>query len=205
MPWTMPAETAPHHRTWMTFPREGFTLGATDEERAAGYEAWTATALAVAEFEPVTMVVDPSERDRARRVLGSDIEVIEAPIDEFWMRDVGPTFVHDDERPDALGAIDWTFNGWGGQEWAEWGRSGDLKRTIAEAAGAELVETDLVNEGGGFHVDGEGTVLATETVQLDPGRNPGADKATVEAEFARTIGARKVVWLPRGLTRDYEE
>ena len=29
--------------------------------------------------------------------------------------------------------------------------------------------------------------------------------ARVEAELARTIGATKVVWLPRGLTRDYDE
>ena len=63
----------------------------------------------------------------------------------------------------------------------------------------------LVNEGGGIHVDGEGTVLATETVQLDPRRNPFADKARVEAEFARTIGATKTIWLPRGLTRDYDD
>jgi agmatine deiminase len=61
----------------------------------------------------------------------------------------------------------------------------------------------LVNEGGGIHVDGEGTVLLTETVQLDPRRNPYADKARVEAELARTIGATHAVWLPRGLTRDY--
>lgn len=205
MGWMMPAETAPQRRTWMAFPREGFTLGDTDAARAAGYDAWTATAHAVAEYEPVTMVVDPTERERARRMLGSHIEIIEAPIDEFWMRDVGPTFVLDDERPDALGAVDWTFNGWGGQEWAEWGRSSGLKRTIAEAAGAELIDSSLVNEGGGIHVDGEGTVLATETVQLDPGRNPGLDKAAVESEFARTLGATSVVWLPRGLTRDYEE
>lgn len=63
----------------------------------------------------------------------------------------------------------------------------------------------LVNEGGGIHVDGLGTVLATETVQLDPRRNPYADKERIEAEFARTIGATRVVWLPRGLTRDYDE
>ena len=50
-----------------------------------------------------------------------------------------------------------------------------------------------MNEGGGIHVDGEGTVLATETVQLDPRRNPYADKARVEAEFAGTIGATKTV------------
>jgi agmatine deiminase len=48
-------------------------------------------------------------------------------------------------------------------------------------------------------------VLVTETVQLDPRRNPFADKARVEAELHRTIGATTVVWLPRGLTRDYDE
>jgi agmatine deiminase len=63
----------------------------------------------------------------------------------------------------------------------------------------------MVNEGGGIHVDGEGTVLLTETVQLDPRRNPDLDRAQVEAEVARTLGARHAVWLPRGLTRDYEE
>ena len=44
-----------------------------------------------------------------------------------------------------------------------------------------------------------------ETVQLDPRRNPYADKARVEAELARTIGATHPIWLPRGLTRDYDE
>ncbi|MEN0022421.1 MAG: agmatine deiminase family protein, partial [Microbacterium sp.] len=61
------------------------------------------------------------------------------------------------------------------------------------------------NEGGGIHVDGEGTVLLTDTVQLDPRRNPYADRQRVEAEMARTLGATKAVWLPRGLTRDYDD
>jgi agmatine deiminase len=200
----MPSETAEHTRTWMAFPREGITLGGTDAERSAGYAAWTAVAHAVAEFEPVTMVVDPSETARARRMLSSGIELLEAPLDEFWMRDVGPTFVIDESRRGLLGAVDWTFNGWGDHEWSEWRLSAGLGRVVAEAAGAELVSSLLVNEGGGIHVDGIGTVLVTETVQLDPRRNPYADRARVEAELRRTIGATRVVWLPRGLTRDYD-
>jgi agmatine deiminase len=189
----------------MAFPREGLTLGDTDAAREEGYDAWTAVARAVAEFEPVTMVADPSEVERARRMLGSDIEILEAPLDEFWMRDVGPTFVVDDDRPGVLGAVDWTFNGWGAPDWAEWRLSAELGRIVGAAAGAEIVSSLLVNEGGGIHVDGEGTVLLTETVQLDPRRNPFADRARVEAELARTIGATTFVWLPRGLTRDYDD
>lgn len=205
MVWRMPSETAPHERTWMAFPRAGQTLGDVPSEQEECYAAWTATAHAIVEFEPVTMVVDPSERDRARRMLSSEVEIVEAPLDEFWMRDFGPTFVVDDERPGALGAVDWIFNGWGAPEWAEWHLSAQIGRTVTDLVGAELISSMLVNEGGGIHVDGEGTVLLTETVQLDPRRNPYADRARVEAELARTIGTTRAIWLPRGLTRDYDD
>ncbi|WP_460782083.1 agmatine deiminase family protein [Microbacterium shaanxiense] len=201
----MPAETAEHTRTWMAFPREGFTLGDTAAAREEGYAAWTAVAHAIIEFEPVTMVVDPTEIAHARRMLDSSIEILEAPVDEFWMRDMGPTFVVDDDRPDVLGAVDWIFNGWGAPAWAEWQKSAQIARTVGEAIGAEVVSSLLVAEGGGLHVDGAGTVLLTETVQLDPRRNPLADRARVEAEMARTIGADQAIWLSQGLTRDYDD
>ncbi|ANJ28151.1 agmatine deiminase family protein [Agromyces aureus] len=205
MTWRMPAETAPHDRTWMAFPTAGTTLGESTADHEEAYTAWTAVAHAVAEFEPVTMLVDPTERERAAQRLGSGITQVEAPVDEYWMRDHGPTFVVDDERPGVLGAVDWIFNGWGDHEWSEWRKSAEHARIIAELVGAELVSSVLVNEGGGIHVDGAGTVLLTETVQLDPRRNPYADRARVEAEMARTIGATKAVWLSRGLTRDYDD
>ena len=201
----MPSETAPHERTWMAFPAAGPALGDTSAAREECYESWSAVARAVAEFEPVTMVADPAEVRRARRMLGSGVEVVEAPVDEFWMRDVGPTFVVDDARPGILGAVDWAFNGWGAPAWSEWRKSAEIARVVCDLVGSELVSSTLVNEGGGIHVDGEGTVLVTETVQLDPNRNPYLDRARVEAELERTIGVRHAVWLPRGLTRDYDD
>ncbi len=53
---------------------------------------------------------------------------------------------------------------------------------MAGRAGAAVHTSRLVNEGGGVHVDGEGTVLLTETVQLGPERNPGWTHEEVEAE-----------------------
>ncbi|MGK0721877.1 agmatine deiminase family protein [Leucobacter sp. W1478] len=208
MAWRMPAETEAHERTWMAFPSEGETLGATVAGREEGYAAWAATAQAIAEFEPVTMLVDPSEIARARRMLGATgangIDIVEVPVDEFWLRDSGPTFVVNDERPGVLGAVTWIFNGWGDQDWAEWELSSRHGAFIAERVDAERISSLLVNEGGGIHVDGEGTVLLTDTVQLDPRRNRYATRASVEAEMTRTLGATKAVWLPRGLTRDSE-
>ncbi len=202
MTFTMPPETAPQDRIWMAFPREGATLGAATAEREAGYAAWTAVAHAVAEFEPVSMIVDPTEVDRAKRMLGAGIEIIPRVIDDFWMRDSGPTFVHDAKGD--LAAVDWIFNGWGGGDWTSATHDRGLAGFIAGVIGVPVIPSLLVNEGGGIHVDGQGTILLTETVQLDPNRNPHADRARVDAEMTRTLGTEKAIWLPQGLTRDYE-
>jgi agmatine deiminase len=47
-----------------------------------------------------------------------------------------------------------------------------------------------------MHVDGEGTILLTDTVQLDPRPQPACRQgARVEAEMARTLGTEKAIWL----------
>ena len=203
MTWTMPPETAPQDRIWMAFPREGQTLGDTTAEREAGYAAWAAVAHAVAEFQPVSMIVDPSEMARARRMIGAGIDLIERVIDDFWLRDSGPTFVH--AADGSLAAVDWIFNGWGGGDWTSATHDRGLAQFIAGLLDVPVIPSLLVNEGGGIHVDGEGTILLTETVQLGAERNPHADAARVEAEMARTLGTEKAIWLPRGLARDYDD
>ncbi|MGB3772462.1 MAG: agmatine deiminase family protein [Rhodococcus sp. (in: high G+C Gram-positive bacteria)] len=202
MTWRMPAEAEPHERTWMAFPSPGYSLGDTEEERHEARTTWAAVARAVAEFEPVTVLVDPRESRTAAEYLGSDITLLEAPLDDAWMRDIGPTFVLADDG--TVGAVDWVFNGWGAQEWATWDNDALIGALVAHAADVPLVTSPLVNEGGGIAVDGAGTVLVTDTVQLDPGRNPSWSRADVETELARTLGVDRAIWLPRGLSRDAE-
>ncbi|NSX38952.1 agmatine deiminase family protein [Pseudarthrobacter oxydans] len=200
----MPAEWEAHQRTWMAFPPPNDTFGEAgsptlDRARAA----WTKVAQTIAGYEPVTVVADPRDATAAREWLGDGITVLEVPLDDAWLRDSGPTFVH---RPDgSLAAVDWIFNGWGAQEWAAWDKDKDVARTVAAESCVTVRSSSLVNEGGGFHVDGQGTVLLTETVQLDPGRNPGATRDSVEAGIHAALGTTKAIWLPRGLTRDYGE
>lgn len=205
MTWRMPSETAPQDRVWMAFPPEGYTLGDTADDAHEARTAWSAVAHAITEFEPVTMVVDPRDRATAARYLSAQVDLVEAPLDDAWMRDIGPTFViGDGGARSQLGGVDWTFTGWGQQEWATWGDDALIAAEVVRRSGATLIDSPLVNEGGGIHVDGLGTVLLTETVQLDPFRNPTLSKADVEAELARTIGSTHAIWLPRGLTRDSE-
>ncbi|MGP9033345.1 agmatine deiminase family protein [Glutamicibacter mysorens] len=199
----MPAETDPHERIFMAFPSGGYTLGENEEQAEAARSAWSAVARAVSAFTPVTMVVDPASEAAARRHLGDAVSYALHPLDDAWMRDSGPSFVR---TPDGqLAAVDWNFNGWGAQDWASWDNDRLVAGHAAQLADAAHVRASITNEGGGIHVDGEGTVLATRSVQLDPGRNPEKTEEEIEAEFERLLGARKTIWLDRGLSRDNEE
>ena len=129
--------------------------------------------------------------------------IVEAPARRRLDARHRPTFVRGESG--ELAGVDWVFNGWGAQSWATWGKDARVAARVCAAAGVPVVPSPMVNEGGGIHVNGEGTVLLTRTVQLDAGRNPDWTQQQVEDELARTIGADRFVWLERGLTRDYDE
>ncbi|MFD6346707.1 agmatine/peptidylarginine deiminase [Streptomyces roseolus] len=197
--YRMPAEWTPHERTWMAWPSPNPTF-TSDEELAEARGAWASVARAVRRFEPVTMVVAPGDAEGARALLGEDVELVEKELDDAWMRDIGPTFVTDGA---SLAAVDWVFNGWGAQDWARWEHDSKIARHVADAADVPVLSSALVNEGGGIHVDGEGTVLLTDTVQLGSGRNPEWTREQVEREIHAKLGTTKAIWLPHGLAGDY--
>ncbi|MFG2005495.1 agmatine/peptidylarginine deiminase [Spirillospora sp. NPDC048911] len=195
----MPAEWARHARTWMAWPTSNDTFGDASE-LAAARAAWAAVANTIVRHEPVTMLINPGDRTD---LLDPRIATVEVPLDDAWLRDSGPSFVH--AADGGIRAVDWTFNGWGAQSWAKWDADRHVARRVAGLAGVPHIGSPLVQEGGGLHVDGAGTVLLTETVQLDPDRNPGWSREQVEAEVHARLGTSTAIWLPRGLTADYGE
>ena len=199
----MPAEWEPHERTWMAWPSGGYTLGDTEREANEVRAAWATVANAIVPFEPVTMVVSPEAVTTATSYLDERVNLLTAKLDDAWMRDTGPTFVRTAGR--TVSAVNWVFNGWGSQDWASWTNDNRIAKKVAETTRVDVIESPLVNEGGGIHVNGAGTILLTETVQLDPGRNPDWAKKDVEAELKRTLGAQRFIWIPRGLARDYDD
>jgi len=199
----MPAETEAHDRIFMAFPASGYTLGDTEEEAEAARSTWSHVARAITKFTPVTMVVDPSSEADARRHLGDSVSYSFHELNDAWMRDIGPTFVR--TAHNELAAVNWNFNGWGAQSWASWDKDQLIADHLAQLTELPVARANITNEGGGIHVDGEGTILATRSVQLDPGRNPEASEVQIEEEFARLLGTSKVIWLDRGLTRDNQE
>jgi agmatine deiminase len=187
----------------MAFPPPNATFGDEGSDSLiAARIAWADVANTIARYEPVTLIANVDQGAAAASLTGAGVTVVERALDDAWMRDIGPTFTVADQR---LGAVDWVFNGWGAQGWASWDRDALVASEVGRQSGAELQPSKLTNEGGGIHVDGAGTVLLTETVQLDPSRNPGWTREQVESEIHARLGTHHAIWLPRGLTRDYGE
>jgi agmatine deiminase len=191
--YTMPAEWAPHDRCWMAWPCSGHWDDGPGLETIRGIFA--DVALAIRRFEPLSMIANPADVVDARTRLGPTIDVLPLTFDSEWFRDSGPSFVTDGQG--GLAATCWRFNAWGAK--AEcWDEDATVAPRLAEEIGVPTFRSELCIEGGGLHVDGEGTVLTTETVVLNDNRNPGLAKADAEALLCQGLGARKIIWLPGG-------
>jgi agmatine deiminase len=195
----MPAEWEPHAGCWMAWPER------TDNWRgsaAPAQAAFVKVAAAIGECEQVTMAVSAAELARARAALPETVRVVELATDDAWMRDIGPTFVTGGgERR----GVDWPFNAWGGFDgglYHPWDRDDAAAQHVLAIEGDARYRAQIVLEGGSIHVDGEGTVLATEECLLSRNRNPHLARAEIESVLCEYLGAEKVIWLRRGLWND---
>lgn len=194
--WRLPDESEPHTRTWMAFGPGAAVWGnrllPEVRRNLAGI------ALAIAKFEPVFMLVRPGDMALAKQLMGTAVELIPAALDDLWMRDSGPVFVQGTTGEKA--AVGFNFNGWGKKQ--THAQDAKVAALVAAHAGVALLPTRLVLEGGGIEVDGHGTAIITESCVLNANRNPGVSKAQCEAELARLLGLKKIIWLPGIKGRD---
>ncbi len=185
-----PAEFEKHERTWMIWPHRADLY----EHRLAPMQAeYVNIVSAISQFEPVNVLAHPDHVEAARNALGNKAHVIPMVVDDFWMRDSGPTFLAGAGGQQA--GINWKFTAWGGKH-APWDQDDLIAPRVLALEKAQIHESWLVCEGGSFTFDGEGTLIITETSILNPNRNPGVNKALVESELMAMLHLEKVVWLP---------
>jgi agmatine deiminase len=185
----MPPEWAPHTCTWMAWPCRDDLW----PDYPATCRAYANVANAIARFEPVKMLAPHSKTSNAVKLLDGLVEVIPMSIDDSWARDSGPNFLIN--RRGELAGSTWIFNAWGGK-YQPHDQDALMGSRILELAGAVEFASPLIAEGGGITVDGEGTVITTESCFPNKNRNPDWSKSRIEGELCRTLGAEKVIWLP---------
>jgi agmatine deiminase len=154
---------------------------------------YTAVAHAIREFEPVTMAVDPADETEARSMLGSDVDIAVTPLDDSWARDAGPCFLVDDMGNRA--GVNFSFNAWGGK-YDPYDKDDAFSGFVLSHSGVRQYHSRLIAEGGGISVDGEGTILTTESCFPNKNRNPGWSRTEIENELLDMLGGEKVIWLP---------
>lgn len=187
--WRMPDEGEPHIRTWMALGASEAIWGEDLIDEAWGNLADVAGAIA--QFEEVRMLVRPDEVDWAEEALPSSVMIVPMEIDDLWVRDTGPVFVLGQQ---GEAGVDFNFNGWGDKQ----AHAADARvaAELLELVAAPPITTKLVLEGGALEVDGHGNAIITRSCVLNDNRNPGWTAEDVEAELARLLGIRNVIWLP---------
>ncbi|WP_406864768.1 agmatine deiminase family protein [Streptomyces sp. HUAS MG47] len=194
----MPAEWSEHEGCLMAWPtRPDLWAEVLDDVK----EEYANVARAIAEFEPVTMVAPPGHGEDARARCGSEITVVELPLDDSWFRDSAPLFVLDGDGRRA--GVDFRFNAWG-RKHHPYDSDDRISALLLEHLGVERIASGMILEGGAITVDGEGTLITTEQCLLHPNRNPGMNRDEIEAELKSQLGISKVVWLPYGGLLDTE-
>lgn len=145
----------------------------------------------------------PEVDDVLSKVKGLDRERVifsNIPNDDAWCRDHGPTFV-EDKTTGVYAGIDWNFNAWG-DKYQPWMEDNRLASRLLEELQVERLSCPFVGEGGGLEVDGAGTVLLTESVWLNPNRNPDWKKKAIEGWLLEHLGCEQALWFTEGMAED---
>jgi len=208
--FTFPAEWSPHAATWIAWPHHE-----PDWPGKIGAITWAYAEIArvLSQYERVEILChDEQVRDDARAQLdahgvGPDARLHIVANDRVWLRDSGPTFVHDTRG--AVHLMNWGFNAWA--KYPNFSRDAEVGHAVQRITGLPRIEPPrpdngerLILEGGGIETDGAGTMLVTEEWLLSDVqvRNPGLDREGYEAAFRETLGIRETIWLGEGCVGD---
>lgn len=194
----MPAEWEPHSLTLVAWPQRKEAWRGVGIDQARDSHAQVVDAIAA--FEPVLLVADPSEVDDARaRVTSRNVDVIALPIDDSWLRDSGPIFVK--ARDGSVVGVDFGFNAWG-EAFVPYEDDAAVASRILDHLEVERIGCEMILEGGSIAVDGAGRLVTTEQCLLAPTRNPGMTREEIENELTSRLGVDRVTWLGDGLVED---
>jgi agmatine deiminase len=212
----MPAEWEPQRATWMAWPHN----------RSDWPGKFTPIPYVYAEIvrhlaraARVELIVNDAASEKAARLILTQAHVLPAlddsigfhrwPTNRGWLRDSGPIFVR--AKNGEVVATNWRFNAWA--KYRNWQLDDTMPEKIARRRKVRLVGAavevqgqvrQMVLEGGSIDVNGKGLLLTTEECLLSTvqQRNPGMSREQVETVLNAMLGARKVLWLERGIVGD---
>lgn len=198
----IPAEYEPQAAVWLTWPGNPATWKHCRDGLETAYADFAAL---ITRFQPVEMICRAAWQPRAMRRLNaaradlSRVTFHDWPSNDAWCRDHGPLFVKAADGTSAI--VDFGYNAWGGK-FPPWDDDDAVPKRVADLRGLPCHRVPIIGEGGAIEINRQGVMITTESVWLNPNRNPGLTKAGAEALFQQYLGATEVVWLPGGMAAD---
>ena len=204
--YTFPHESFQHEGTWLQWPHQ-YEYGVSYQESLD--ETWVAITKALYLNEKVHIIAyNVSERNRILNLLMS-VGVSSTNIDfqihqtnDVWIRDNGPIFVKDSSG--KLLIENWGFNGWG-KKYA-YAKCNKIPSLIGNDLMMDVIDVNMVNEGGAVELDGQGVLLATKSSIISQKshstRNPGMNQGEAEFLLSKYYGASKIIWLNGGFLKE---
>jgi len=201
--YRMPAEWEPHIATWLTWPRpDGISFPDKYDTVPSVYAEVIRTLVP---YEEVHINVwDAKMEQWVRDLLRKEQTPLERvffqhfPAYEPWCRDHGPIFI---KRGAERAIVDWGYNAWG-NKYPPYELDDAVPQHVAKYRNLPLFSPGIVMEGGSIEVNGQGTLLTSESCLLNPNRNPQLTKAQIEQHLRDFLGVMNVLWLGDGIAGD---
>jgi agmatine deiminase len=203
--YVMPEESETHEGTWLQWPHH-YQYGMA--YRNSLDTTWIEMTKELVSGENVHIIAyNQTEKDRIISLLNAenipltnvDFKLYET--DDTWVRDNGPIYVRD--KDGNLVIEDWGFNGWGNKIddlsglLIQSDKCNAIPSKIASDQGRTTIDlnSEMINEGGGIEIDGNGTLMACKSSILNNNRNPGMTQEQAESIFKKYLGVTNFVWL----------
>ena len=201
--FTMPAEWETQRAVLLSWPLNPMTW----EDRRAEVEAtYAGFAAAISHFEDVKINCVRAEQPRILKLLsdaGADaarVELLDVPTNDAWCRDHGPVCLVN--RAAGTRLLDhFRYNAWGGK-FPPWDLDAAVPEHAAALLGYERNAVPMVCEGGALESNGAGLLMTTESVMLNPNRNPSMSRAQIGDTLMKSLGMDEILWLKGGLFCD---
>ena len=203
----MPAEWETHSATQLHWPSNRETWPGDTLEKVE--EVYLEIIYHLHRYEQIILLCDLKtdlnqihNKLYKRGVNFDNIILFSIPINDIWARDCGPIFVKkDSSKKNNYVITDWEYNAWGGK-YPPYDADNAIPGWFSKTFEIPLVKTGKILEGGSIDTNGSGIFLTTESVLLNPNRNPDLSKQQIEQFLNKYLGASQFIWLKKGLAGD---
>jgi len=201
--YRMPAEWSRHSGTLLSWPANRETWPGERLNRVE--KVYGDIVETLCRFEPVHLLIpDNTTEVRMRRILKdrsvntANLILHRIPTNDVWVRDCGPIML---KKAGSAIITDWGYNAWGGK-YPPYDDDNRIPEYFAAKYGIKRFNPGIILEGGSIETDGEGTLITTKSVLLNPNRNPGLTAERIEYYLKEYLGMDRIIWLGDGLAGD---